>query len=256
MSQATLQRVDAVGSTGSRNSRRLRLAGSIPAVVYGEGVAPLPIAVDAKAFRTRRLGRAGAQLADRPRRRRPEVPGHGPRDPAPPGARHGRAHRLPGRRPQQAGGRRGAPAHRRRRRRGAPRRLGGRPADVQPRDHAPAPTRSRPTSTSTSPRSSVGSVDPRRGPRAARGRRARRATPTAVGRDHATPDAPPKTAGAAEAGELVRRGASALARRAARAARAPSSSSAWPIPAPSTRDRATTSAATPFAWWPSAVASA
>ena len=34
---------------GSSNSRRLRSAGSIPGVVYGPGVSPLPISVDAKA---------------------------------------------------------------------------------------------------------------------------------------------------------------------------------------------------------------
>ena len=44
---------------GSANSRRLRTAGSIPAVVYGEGVAPLPVAVDAKAFRSAVSGEQG-----------------------------------------------------------------------------------------------------------------------------------------------------------------------------------------------------
>ena len=44
---------------GTRNSRRLRAAGSIPAVVYGEGVAPLPVAVDAKSFRTAVSGEQG-----------------------------------------------------------------------------------------------------------------------------------------------------------------------------------------------------
>ena len=58
MSQATL-----IASTnrdlGSRGSRRLRLAGSIPAVVYGVGVASLSIAVDAKAFRAAVSGDQG-----------------------------------------------------------------------------------------------------------------------------------------------------------------------------------------------------
>ncbi|NNN01563.1 MAG: 50S ribosomal protein L25 [Acidimicrobiaceae bacterium] len=58
MSHATL-----IASTsrdqGSRGSRRLRLAGSIPAVVYGEGVGPLTIAVDAKSFRTAVSGDQG-----------------------------------------------------------------------------------------------------------------------------------------------------------------------------------------------------
>ncbi len=44
---------------GSRNSRRLRATGTIPAVVYGEGVAPLPVAVDAKSFRTAVSGDQG-----------------------------------------------------------------------------------------------------------------------------------------------------------------------------------------------------
>ncbi len=51
MSHATLN-ATATRGKGSRNARRLRLAGSIPAVVYGEGVEPLPIAVEAKSFRT------------------------------------------------------------------------------------------------------------------------------------------------------------------------------------------------------------
>ncbi len=44
---------------GSRNSRRLRATGTIPAVVYGEGVDPLPVAVDAKSFRTAVSGDQG-----------------------------------------------------------------------------------------------------------------------------------------------------------------------------------------------------
>jgi large subunit ribosomal protein L25 len=44
---------------GSANSRRLRLEGSIPAVVYGEGVEPLAVAVDAKAFRSAVSGEQG-----------------------------------------------------------------------------------------------------------------------------------------------------------------------------------------------------
>jgi len=44
---------------GSSNSRRLRHAGSIPGVVYGEGVAPVPVSVDAKAFRTAVSGEQG-----------------------------------------------------------------------------------------------------------------------------------------------------------------------------------------------------
>ena len=44
---------------GSSNSRRLRSAGSIPGVVYGPGVSPLPISVDAKSFRTAVSGDQG-----------------------------------------------------------------------------------------------------------------------------------------------------------------------------------------------------
>jgi large subunit ribosomal protein L25 len=58
MSHATLN-ASTSRDKGSSNSRRLRLAGSIPAVVYGEGVAPLPIAVDAKSFRTAVSGEQG-----------------------------------------------------------------------------------------------------------------------------------------------------------------------------------------------------
>lgn len=50
MSQATLH-ASTSRSLGSSDSRRLRLAGSIPAVVYGVGVEPLPVSVDAKEFR-------------------------------------------------------------------------------------------------------------------------------------------------------------------------------------------------------------
>ncbi|HUX03470.1 MAG TPA: 50S ribosomal protein L25 [Acidimicrobiales bacterium] len=58
MSQATLS-ASTSRPQGSRNSRRLRLAGSIPAVVYGAGVEPLAIAVDAKSFRTAVSGEQG-----------------------------------------------------------------------------------------------------------------------------------------------------------------------------------------------------
>lgn len=44
---------------GSANSRRLRHAGSIPAVIYGQGVASLPVAVNAKAFRSAVSGEQG-----------------------------------------------------------------------------------------------------------------------------------------------------------------------------------------------------
>ena len=44
---------------GSASSRRLRNAGSIPAVVYGEGITPVPVAVNAKEFRTAVSGEQG-----------------------------------------------------------------------------------------------------------------------------------------------------------------------------------------------------
>jgi large subunit ribosomal protein L25 len=44
---------------GSANSRRLRHAGSIPGVIYGQGWAPLPVAVNAKEFRTAVSGDQG-----------------------------------------------------------------------------------------------------------------------------------------------------------------------------------------------------
>jgi large subunit ribosomal protein L25 len=58
MTHATLH-ATATRDKGSRNSRRLRAGGSIPAVVYGEGVEPLPIAVEAKSFRTAVSGEQG-----------------------------------------------------------------------------------------------------------------------------------------------------------------------------------------------------
>ena len=50
MSEVTL-RATTGRPQGSAASRRLRRDGSIPAVVYGEGVGPLPVLVDAKEFR-------------------------------------------------------------------------------------------------------------------------------------------------------------------------------------------------------------
>lgn len=49
-----------VGRTiGSSDTRRLRLEGKIPGVVYGHGVKALPVAVDAKAFRHALSGEQG-----------------------------------------------------------------------------------------------------------------------------------------------------------------------------------------------------
>ncbi len=58
MSQATLN-ASTDREIGSRPVRRLRAAGSIPGVVYGEGVSPIPVAVNAKEFRTAVSGDQG-----------------------------------------------------------------------------------------------------------------------------------------------------------------------------------------------------
>ena len=58
MSRVTLQ-ASTDREAGSRASRRLRRAGAIPGVVYGPGVAPLPVAVDARAFRQAVSGERG-----------------------------------------------------------------------------------------------------------------------------------------------------------------------------------------------------
>jgi large subunit ribosomal protein L25 len=58
MSQVTLH-ASTGRAEGSPASRRLRAAGAIPAVVYGEDVEPFSIAVDAKEFRTAVSGDQG-----------------------------------------------------------------------------------------------------------------------------------------------------------------------------------------------------
>ncbi len=58
MSQATLNATTS-RTTGSRSSRRLRASGSIPGVIYGEGVSPVSVTVDAKEFRTAVSGDQG-----------------------------------------------------------------------------------------------------------------------------------------------------------------------------------------------------
>jgi len=75
MSHATLNATTTRGK-GSRNARRLRLAGSIPAVVYGEAWSRCRSRWS-QVVSHRRLRRAGHQLTDRTRRRRQEVPRHG-----------------------------------------------------------------------------------------------------------------------------------------------------------------------------------
>jgi large subunit ribosomal protein L25 len=46
-------------TTGSSDTRRLRREGKLPAVVYGQGVEPLSVAVDAKQFRIALSGEQG-----------------------------------------------------------------------------------------------------------------------------------------------------------------------------------------------------
>jgi large subunit ribosomal protein L25 len=58
MSQVTLH-ASTSRAHGSANSRRLRHAGSIPGVLYGEGVEALPVSVNAKEFRTAVSGEQG-----------------------------------------------------------------------------------------------------------------------------------------------------------------------------------------------------
>jgi large subunit ribosomal protein L25 len=58
MSQITLH-ASTSRAQGSSNARRLRSTGAIPAVIYGEGVTPLPVAVNAKDFRTAVSGDQG-----------------------------------------------------------------------------------------------------------------------------------------------------------------------------------------------------
>jgi large subunit ribosomal protein L25 len=58
MSQATLN-ASLTRDKGSRNARRLRASGAIPAVVYGGGADTLSISVDAKSFRTAVSGEQG-----------------------------------------------------------------------------------------------------------------------------------------------------------------------------------------------------
>ena len=58
MSQVTLH-ASTSRAHGSANSRRLRHAGSIPGVLYGEGVEALPVSVNAKDFRSAVSGEQG-----------------------------------------------------------------------------------------------------------------------------------------------------------------------------------------------------
>lgn len=58
MSQVTLH-ASTSRTHGSANSRRLRHAGSIPGVLYGEGVEAVPVSVNAKDFRTAVSGEQG-----------------------------------------------------------------------------------------------------------------------------------------------------------------------------------------------------
>ena len=58
MAEITLP-VESGRPIGSRSSGRLRAAGKIPGVVYGHGIDPVPVAVDARALRTALTTEAG-----------------------------------------------------------------------------------------------------------------------------------------------------------------------------------------------------
>jgi large subunit ribosomal protein L25 len=58
MAEITLP-VDTGRPVGTRSSGRLRAAGKIPGVVYGHGIEPLPVAVDARALRAALSTEAG-----------------------------------------------------------------------------------------------------------------------------------------------------------------------------------------------------
>ena len=58
MAEITLP-VESGRPTGTRSSGRLRAAGKIPGVVYGHGIEPLPVAVDARALRAALSTEAG-----------------------------------------------------------------------------------------------------------------------------------------------------------------------------------------------------
>ncbi|MFZ0172051.1 MAG: 50S ribosomal protein L25 [Acidimicrobiales bacterium] len=53
--------VDPARESGSRPSGRLRAAGRIPAVVYGHGIEPIPVSVDARDLRQALGGEAGSR---------------------------------------------------------------------------------------------------------------------------------------------------------------------------------------------------
>jgi large subunit ribosomal protein L25 len=58
MSEVTLK-ASTSRTKGSASSRRLRHEGSIPGVIYGQGTTPVPVAVNAKEFRTAVSGEQG-----------------------------------------------------------------------------------------------------------------------------------------------------------------------------------------------------
>ena len=51
MEEVTLL-ADSSRALGSRPARRLRAEGKVPAVLYGHGIAPVPLAVDGRDLRT------------------------------------------------------------------------------------------------------------------------------------------------------------------------------------------------------------
>ena len=136
--------------TGSRAVRRLRREGKIPAVIYGHGTDPLPVAIVARELPRRAQQRGRGQPAPLARHRFGHVPGAGPRDAAPPRGPDGDPRGLRHRPPRRGDQRRRADRPRGRGDRGPARRRSGRAADVHPAHQRacrpPSPPPSRPTS--------------------------------------------------------------------------------------------------------------
>ena len=64
--------------TGKGVARRLRADGRVPGVLYGQGVEPVALSVDAREMFHILHGAAGGERPRRPRGRRVRAPGAGP----------------------------------------------------------------------------------------------------------------------------------------------------------------------------------
>ena len=80
--------------TGSRAVRRLRREGKIPAVIYGHGTDPLPVAIVARELRIALNSEAGANQLLSLDTGLGDIPGTRPRDAAPPRGADGHARGL------------------------------------------------------------------------------------------------------------------------------------------------------------------